>query len=334
MPKEPSAKEMRRKRMKEQLTDEVLARYVRKRILPRLDEPDQQFECALLAEGPRSLKFRLTLSSGRSFVLKWCSRKKIRKSTAAYRILAANGVSVPALRHVDCSWWTGYRTGFAVSCHDFVEGAILRAAGPFEDYRDTLAQLVAGMHNAQSQRWGVPGDPGSGDYIEHHLNRAQSFLTKALELGASISDAEAREIADWCRARAAELDVGPPFSLIHTDLHDGNLMLANDGTLFLIDHHTVQYGRWPYDLVKILLNFCKNDEARWEPFLAPYFAATTFPCASDWRREFEFYLVCYMVRRTYSRAKSLKLSPDAQFGHPPEITLDDILKVVRRSTHS
>jgi Ser/Thr protein kinase RdoA (MazF antagonist) len=127
-------------------------------------------------------------------------------------------------------------------------------AAQVEDWYRQLGELMAAMH-AQACAWSPP--PG----FERHALDADGLMGDTPFWGAfwshpTFTPAERTlMLATRDRLRAALLRLGKPadsYSLIHADLHQGNLVLA-DGKLHVIDFDDAGFGWHAYDIAVALL---------------------------------------------------------------------------------
>ncbi|MCO6510575.1 MAG: phosphotransferase [Aridibacter famidurans] len=95
-----------------------------------------------------------------------------------------------------------------------------------------------------------------GFFLDHHFG---SLLKKPLPKGLETSVRQefsslAEELAEYSRY------------LAHRDFHASNLMLTDDGLIYLIDHQDARLGSAAYDLVSLLLDRIKEPPSK--PLLA------------------------------------------------------------------
>jgi len=126
----------------------------------------------------------------------------------------------------------------------------------YENYFAQLGAIVAAMHN-QASAWRVPAS-----FTRHALDR-NGLMGDAPFWGRfwehpSLSSAERALMIDTRDALRGALDrYGTPratFSLIHADMHPGNL-LVHDNTLTVIDFDDAGFGWHQYDIAVALRHY-------------------------------------------------------------------------------
>jgi Ser/Thr protein kinase RdoA (MazF antagonist) len=152
--------------------------------------------------------------------------------------------------------------------------------GMVEDYFAQLGAIVAAMHS-QASAWRPP--PG---FTRHHLD-TDGLMGDAPHWGPfweyeALSAAE-RGLLLWSRDRMREklarLSRDPSvYSLIHSDMHPGNILVAGD-RLTVIDFDDAGFGWHQYDIAVVLTywQFKPNAAAIDRAFLRGYRAVRPVP---------------------------------------------------------
>ncbi|QQS42054.1 MAG: phosphotransferase [Acidobacteriota bacterium] len=91
-----------------------------------------------------------------------------------------------------------------------------------------------------------------GFFLDHHFG---SLLKKPLSRGLETS------VRQEFASLAEDLEEYSKY-LTHRDFHASNLMVADDGRLFLIDHQDARLGSAAYDLVSLLLDRIKEPPSK------------------------------------------------------------------------
>ena len=137
-----------------------------------------------------------------------------------------------------------------------------------------LGELMGHMHD-QAAGWDVPTD-----FVRHRLDAdgllgEQPFWGRFWEVDELTDDQKDRLSSARTNAHARLVEYGEPdatFSVIHADLHLGNLLIDTAGRLSVIDFDDAGYGWHQYDMAVALLHVrgTPDADAAEQAFLEAY----------------------------------------------------------------
>ncbi|MEI7554791.1 phosphotransferase [Candidatus Chlorohelix sp.] len=195
-------------------------------------------------DGQRVLKCNIL--DGKPLIVRLCvpirRYERVLSDTGALLRLSRGGFPVPHLRlTVKGERIFQWQTGCWAYVLDYIEGEQPEMDLPTLNY---LAGLLAEIHD-----------------LVHTTAEYPALVNWLEELPVSIERAErsslhpqwgkiAREVADNLRS-LPDLSV-LPLGLIHTDVHEGNMLRTSDGELFLIDWEDAGLGEMVFDMALVL----------------------------------------------------------------------------------
>ncbi|HEX2915435.1 MAG TPA: phosphotransferase [Chloroflexia bacterium] len=224
-------------------------------------------EPELLNERDGQLVFKANLEDGAALTVRLCpiyvSEEKVLSDTGALLFLNNAGFPAPHLRLTlqgeRVFLWQPGSWGYA---HDFIEGQHPQLE---PSTLTELGHLLGRLHSLASKPEDYPVRVRWLDDLPHAIRRAElssenpDWGKKAAEVAASLKD-----LPDLSNL---------PLGLIHTDVHEGNLLRAPDGKLYMLDWEDAGLGEALFDLALVLgwncvwqhrggLDFLKRDRNR------------------------------------------------------------------------
>ncbi len=230
---------------------------------------------------------KVLLADQRKVVLRPFTGRGARKEACAYErlieLLQDNGIPVPRVLFVDASGETHRKYGFCAVCEECLDGTAPDEAS-IDSVLDEVAPILARMHALSSSTLGAPWHRGQFDAPRWFLNRVRSHLKNVRQwLEVSLDQKTSRALLRWFQERSGVLQ-RDSFQLIHGDLHLGNLILSDDGRIYLVDFGDSSYFYYEADLIDAELRLCLRDENRIARFSQVYFEtsqADTQICTQD-----------------------------------------------------
>lgn len=207
-------------------------------------------EPLLLSQRDEQRIFKLELAGDKALVLRLCDPRraygKVLADSEALLFLNRAEFAVPRLRLTRSGErifeWEAGRWAYA---YDFVPGQNVRMDTAT---LEQTAQLMATLHN-----------------LVHRRDEYPLLVSWLADLQPSIANVE-RYVADpqWGKQAqevAQTLQSLPdlkvlPRGLIHTDIHEGNLLRDPDGKLWLLDWEDAGLGEMPLDMAVVLGWYC------------------------------------------------------------------------------
>ncbi len=200
----------------------------------------------LLHEREGQRVFYVPIAEGSALTLRLCTvyrtHEKVLADTGALLFLNHAWFSAPVLRMTvedeRCFQWQPGCWGYA---QDFIPGE-----NPFMDLPTLteLGHLLGRMHNLASTPDQYPVEVGWLDELPDALLKAEA-ATKDEEWGK-----KAAEVAENLRGLPDLSQL--PLGLIHTDVHEGNLLRTPDGRLVMLDWEDAGLGQAIFDVALVL----------------------------------------------------------------------------------
>ena len=312
--------------------------YLHQELLPKLDCP--KASATLLERKINPLVCRIDREDGSSLAVRCFVRRmgkeKSREHLEISQLLCATGVDVPNQVLCDAGLHTIGRYGFDVAVEEWLAGrhpAHCEFSAPDSSLLKRAARLVANMHRQSANRAGTPWSKrhAGSNFIERSYTSREADLLNTI----AASDSLNASAADLSRVRKqfdkhrAALDNGPPYSLVHGDLQNENLVLRpapqrNNGkkyeeSLALIDFGTVHYGLWPRDFVLFHFGCSGADLETTRRLLIEYVNERPEASAEYFLRVWPYLLVWHTVEKTASAIRKYQRTLS---GRRPDSDLD------------
>jgi Ser/Thr protein kinase RdoA (MazF antagonist) len=216
-------------------------------------------EPELLNERDGQRVFKVRLSGGEALTVRLCtpdrSEERVLSGTAALLFLKRTDFPAPKLRlTVDGKQIFQWQAGCWGYVQDFIEGQVPPPSA--EDVLvdlTTLAEvghLLGRLHKMAASLEDYPFEVGWLEELPLSIHRAGA---------ASANPAwtrQATEVAENLSALPVEELKVLPYGFLHTDVHEGNLLRAADGRLYLLDWEDAGLGQAVFDIALVLGWLC------------------------------------------------------------------------------
>jgi Ser/Thr protein kinase RdoA (MazF antagonist) len=204
----------------------------------------------LLHERDEQRVFKLKLSEGGALVLRLCEQErplaKVQADAGVLRFLNQRNFPAPSLRltksNTNFFEWQADAGAYA---YDFIAGQNTRLDLPT---LRTLAQMLATLHNLVHTEAEYP------TLVNWLADLKPSQTNVAQYIGHAHWGPQAQEVANTL-ATLPDLTVLPQ-GLIHTDVHEGNLLRDESGKLWLMDWEDAGLGQMLLDIALVLGWYC------------------------------------------------------------------------------
>lgn len=205
-------------------------------------------EPELLHERDGQRVFKVDLTTGEALTVRLCtfhrSQDRVLADTGALYFLNQAGFPAPHLRLTTGGerifQWQAGCWGYV---QDFIEGE-----NPFMDL-ETLAEvghLLGRLHKMANSIENYPVEVGWLEELPVSIHRAgaasatKEWSVKAAEIAHNLSTLPVEDLKLL------------PYGLLHTDVHEGNLLRGTDGRLYMLDWEDAGLGQAIFDLALVL----------------------------------------------------------------------------------
>jgi aminoglycoside phosphotransferase (APT) family kinase protein len=267
-----------------------------RRALGLLPETPLEYAAAPAGSGGRPLIVR---AGGRERAVLRLLRERgsLSRLRASHRLLGRVGVPVARPLWSDASPWRRWLCGGYPWLEEHLPGKMLHLAPCPEGAHARLAGALARLHAERRACWGAPaGSRWSGwarratGYARLRLREVAGALSRLRRIGA-LPAGEERMLRETSRRWRGRLLRVRDFQLIHNDLHPGNILVAEDGRIGLLDLRRVRFGRRERDLAAVAGRVLQFDSQAFDAFLERYRAAGGESPDAD-LLEFEILTLC------------------------------------------
>jgi thiamine kinase-like enzyme len=278
--------------------------YVVKRLAPREGFNPERCKVSVPLAGVKSFVRLLELQEGRGLVVRAFPRSheaQARKIYLADDLLEKH--DVPAPRLVDYSDDRAHgKTIFLAE--QYISGKIIAELELTEALVQRLADLLSTLHGIRLSKWGDIARPKTKGYGAAQLRKVAHRLHNLRRRSLAPLDSKImRAIRKWFAAWASELDLLEVFDLIHDKLNPGNLVVSDDGNVYLLDFATLQYGFKAKDLAQLYAEVLRDDQQARERFDSHYLMQLREPERDMLRRLYPFYHAYYHLSECAINAK-------------------------------
>lgn len=241
----------------------------------------------LPSEGLRSLTYFVTLGSGDRLVLRCVEgRDDTAWLSLACRTFEERGLPAPRVVHVDSTFSTRWRWGWAAFTEQYIAGK--PASGELSGAElAAMGHAYARVHQVSSERWGKPHRPRRGDLIAE-------WVRWAMELGVEAAGSAPPELGDRLERLAREIARDRPSAparheLCHNRVTPTNVLITEKPECFLIDLERVKYGSALSELASIEADVLARNPGAFQAFLEGYGTVRERPRPDDpawkWHRK-------------------------------------------------
>jgi Ser/Thr protein kinase RdoA (MazF antagonist) len=292
----------------------TIERYVREILREKLGRPESRFSLEATELGIHSHVFFLHIEGAPPLVVKGITkRQRFRAQVAATGHLLENGISVPRIlhSHEDRSIFSWRQ--LHVLCEERITGTTVFASEAPDSRVPELAGLFSRLHAVRRDSWGKLSEPRSGGLHEYLTARTRGQLKQWGALDASFSKQLAERCAAWLRERKALVDTVTSFSLSHGDPNPGNIMVREDGTLYLLDVGHLRYLPRAIEYYMLVVHFCRDSRELLRLFDDRYFAGMAAAEREEFSASQQFFKLCVLIDFGQNLARRLAATEP---GHP------------------
>ncbi len=282
---------------------EAVRRYVRGPLARRLGVEGRPARVEPAVHGKRSLVYFVDIEGTAPTVVRAVPRfADAWKLAHNLRAFQTKKLRVPTLVAADLSPLTRLRWGFWPLVEERIEGGHLDELGRPEAAVRAVASTLAQFHNVTRRRWGWPALPRWGSYGRHLLARMEK---RARNFDAVLDTPRAAMLMQWCRERAAQAPLAPPFSLTHSRIYCPNFIVTPANDAYAIDLLECRFGTFGIDLTWALERLCAGEPQPCAWFLDAYFAERPAGRRGAYERSLPFFQVDYHLARASLYARRL-----------------------------
>jgi aminoglycoside phosphotransferase (APT) family kinase protein len=250
-----------------------LEQYLRESLLRKLGFQQKQFTLEATALGIHNHVFFLTVAGERPLVIKGVTNKdRFQTALHSYRHLAGHGIRVPRVLYTrqDRGLWN--RLGMHIICEERIMGKTVFELPQPEKLIPDIARFFSRLHGIMRPAWGtIDGGRHTGLY-EYLLERAVKKLKTWQQQDPGLSPAFTKQCSLWMKTGKRSVQGIATFSLSHGDPNPGNIMLSNDGTLYLLDIGHIRYLPRALDFYALEVHYCQDHPDRIQLFEENYFS--------------------------------------------------------------
>ncbi len=249
-----------------------LEKYAAKKILPRLDSEGRRFELTPTELGNRNHIFFLEIPGRGSFILKgFRDKDRIKNTLLANRFLSRINIPVPKTFFSDTSKKTFSRFGCYFSCEEKIEGKTLADTDDFSDSIGRIASFYANMHRITSSRWGRFTSGKKYGYTRKLMKKVDKRLKALQETASLLAAPDAQRYRQWFDTNKEKTKEIKVFSLCHGDVNARNILLSDNGDMYILDNEAIKYQPYPLEYYRLaFFLFGDNPSAR-KAFEKAYF---------------------------------------------------------------
>lgn len=186
------------------------------------------------------------------------SQKSLERLREGRRQAMDRGVRVAKLIWSDASRCRRLLRGAYLIIEEYLDGIPLISIQDRDPAFDRLATVLARLHSGERDRWGDPAAGKHRGFGHFRLGEIRSALGRMTRTRV-LPRTEAARIGRIFASRRDRLDRLTSFQLIHDDLHLGNILVARDGGLGLVDLRLLRYERRERDLARVTMEFLDLD---------------------------------------------------------------------------
>jgi Ser/Thr protein kinase RdoA (MazF antagonist) len=247
--------------------------FVRNTLRGKLGWPERRFSLEATELGVHNHVFFLDIEGAPPLVVKGVTKKQRFKSlvTAADHLLRQS-IPVPRVLYAceDPSMLSWPR--LHILCEERITGATIFEKGSPADLIPAIAALYVRLHSTRRNAWGALAERNSGGLYEYLLAKSRSRLKEWGQLDRAVST----RMAERCIARLEQGKTAvsgiSSFSLSHGDPNPGNIMVREDGSLYLLDVGHIRYLPRQIDYYQLVAHFCRDNAELQRLFGEKYFA--------------------------------------------------------------
>jgi Ser/Thr protein kinase RdoA (MazF antagonist) len=257
--------------------------YVRDTLREQLGWPQRRFSLEATELGVHNHVFFLDIEGAPPLVIKGVARRQRFKTlVAAAGHLLHHGIPVPRILHAheDRSLFSWPR--LHIICEERITGATAFEKDSPAALVPAIARLFSWLHNLRRDAWGKLSEHHTAGLHSYLMAKARSQMNEWVRLDSFISGGMMERCAAWLAERKAAVDSIRSFSLSHCDPNPGNIMVQEDGGMYLLDVGHIRYLPRAIDYYHLVAHFCGESSELHQLFDNQYFAGME----KDEREEF------------------------------------------------
>lgn len=211
--------------------------------------------------------------------------------------------------------------GMDLLTEEFIPGSNFLKNEITEDLIEPLAEEMAKMHKKKSSRWGIIADTKSaGSFYSNWYKRMKNRLNGVKEAYwqnvSSTPDTEYLSVIKrFFKRWKSVFEYETSFDLIHDKINPGNIMVGEDGKIYILDLQTLQFGNKAKDLIPLYHEILKSNKNYIEKFNKRYYEIMGERERESYNRMRDFFHAYYHLAECAINAKrSIKRYENSSMG--------------------
>jgi len=288
--------------------------YVREKLREKLGRQGCEFSLETTELGIHNHVFFLDIEGAPPLVVKAVTKRpRFRTLVAAAEHLLQNGIRVPRILHSRedrsiFSW-----RPLHVICEERITGITVFDSEAPAALVPEIAGLFSRLHAIRRNSWGKLSEFRTGRLHEYLITKTRGQLKQWGTLDASLPQQLPGRCAAWMNERKDLVDAVSSFSLSHGDPNPGNIMVREDGTLYLLDVGHIRYLPRAIEYYTLVVHFCQDQRDLLQRFDDRYFAGMTAAEREEFAASQQFFKLYVLIDFGQNLARRLAATDS---GHP------------------
>ena len=271
-------------------------RFVRDTLREKLGWPQRRFSLEATELGVHNHVFFLDIEGAPPLVVKGVARQQRFKTlVAAAEHLQHHGIPVPRILHAHEDRGLFSWPRLHIICEERITGATAFEKDSPAALVPAIARLFSRLHSVRRDAWGKLSEDNTGGLHRYLLAKARGQMNQWGRLDGFVSRVMIERCTAWLAERKTAVDRIRSFSLSHGDPNPGNIMVQEDGGMYLLDVGHIRYLPRAIDYYHLVVHFCGDSIELQRLFDEQYFAGMTAVEQEEFRALQQFFKLYVLI---------------------------------------